>query len=54
MINSQNQVIEERSPFTESRRRGDCFPDGGCVALAIAAFSFISFCLGFGLGWWAM
>ena len=43
---------DRRTPFIESRRQSDCFPDGGAVAVTIAAFSFISFCLGFALGKW--
>ena len=43
---------DRRNPCFESRRRSDCFPDGGCVVLTIVAFSFVSFFLGFGLGWW--
>jgi hypothetical protein len=43
-------TTDRRSPFSESRRRSDCFPDGGAVAITIAAFSFISFCLGVALG----
>jgi hypothetical protein len=43
---------DRRSPFYESRRKTDCFPNGGAVAITIAAFSFVSFCLGFGLGYW--
>jgi len=43
---------DRRTPFIESRRKFDCFPDGGAVAITIAAFSFISFCLGFVLGKW--
>lgn len=43
---------DRRTPFIESRRQSDCFPDGGAVAVTIAAFSAIYFILGFVLGYW--
>lgn len=41
---------DRRSPFAESRRRSDCFPDGGAVAIAIGAFSLFSMAIGVVIG----
>jgi hypothetical protein len=42
--------IERRAAWRESRRKADCFPDGGSVALTIAFFSAISFLVGVFVG----
>lgn len=42
--------IDRRSPLTESRRRRDCFPQGGAVAIAIGAFSLFSMVIGIVIG----
>ena len=46
--------IDRRNPFYESRRKTDCFPDGGAVAITLAAFSAFFFALGFVLGRWVV
>jgi hypothetical protein len=44
---------ERRTPFIESRRRTDCFPDGGAVCIAIGIASLLAFALGVAIGaWW--
>ena len=44
---------DRRSPFTESRRRSDCFLDGGAVCIAIGIASLLAFALGVVIGaWW--
>ena len=47
------RTVDERRPGIESRRRSDCFPDGGAVAIAIGAFTFFAFAFGVAVGaWW--
>lgn len=41
---------DRRSQLTESRRRSDCFPEGGAVAIAIGAFSLFSMAIGVIIG----
>ena len=48
------EQIDRRSPFYESRRKTDCFPDGGAVAITLAAFSAFFFAIGFVLGRWVV
>ena len=45
---------DRRSPFTESRRRSDCFPDSKAVVAVVVVIAVVAFVLGFGLGWWVM
>ena len=46
-------TTDRRSPFTESRRRSDCFPDGGAVCIATCIASLLAFALGVAIGaWW--
>jgi hypothetical protein len=44
--------IDRRSPYTESRRSGDCFPNEGAVVIAIGAFSLFSMAIGVAIGAW--
>ena len=47
------RTVDERRPGIESRRRNDCFPDGGAVVLTIGAFTLLAFALGVAIGaWW--
>jgi len=44
---------DRRSPFLESRRRSDCFPEGGAVCIAIGIASLLAFAFGVAIGaWW--
>jgi hypothetical protein len=48
-----DEQTDRRTPFTESRRRSDCFPDGGSVCIAIGIASLLAFALGVAIGaWW--
>jgi hypothetical protein len=44
--------IDQRSPFVESRRKSDCFPDGGAVCIAIGISSLLSLAIGVAIGAW--
>ena len=44
--------IDRRSPFYESRRKTDCFPDGGAVVIGMGIVSIFAFAFGFVLGRW--
>jgi hypothetical protein len=46
-------TTDRRTPYTESRRRSDCFPDGGAVTIAIGLATLLAFALGVVIGaWW--
>ena len=44
--------VDRRSPFCESRRKTDIFPDGGAFMITLFCFTVISFALGLALGAW--
>ena len=49
VYNQSINVIAE----LKSRRRGDCFPDGGAVCIAIGIASLLAFAFGVAIGaWW--
>ena len=41
---------DRRAPWMESRRKGDCFPSGGAVVIAISIFSLVSMAIGVVVG----
>jgi hypothetical protein len=47
------RTVDERRPGIESRRRSDCFPDGGAVCITIGTFTLLAFAFGVAIGaWW--
>ena len=46
-------TTDRRTPFTESRRRTDCFPQRGAVIIAMGIASLLAFAFGVAIGaWW--